>query len=648
MTDRSLFLPTTPEDIARRGWDAPDFVFVSGDAYVDHPSFAMAILGRTLEHAGYRVAMLAQPDYRTAKDFKRFGRPKLGFLVSAGNLDSLVSHYTAAKKPRSEDDYSPGGKADADGRRRRPDRATIVYCNRIRQAYGGMPIVVGGVEASMRRFSHYDYWDDAVRRSVLLDAGADLLVFGMGERILLEIASKLRDGVRVSQIRDVRGTCYAVPATEAEGIEGVRLPSHEAVLADARAHARAFAAQEREQDAVRGRTLLQACGGRVVVQNPPALPLARTELDEVYGLNFTRKAHPDYDAEGGVPALEEVSFSITACRGCYGSCAFCSIGFHQGRVVQSRSKQSIVREAKLIAAQEGFKGYIHDVGGPTANFRNPACADQLKRGACAHRSCLFPKPCPQLRIDHREMMEELREIRQLPGVKKVFVRSGIRYDALMCDKTPGLLTEICQHHVSGQLKVAPEHVSERVLNLMGKPGAEVFERFGASFAQASRAAGKEQYLVPYFISGHPGADIHDAIELAVYMKRHRIRPEQVQDFYPTPGTRATVMYATGLEPTTLTPVIVARATEEKAQQRALLQWFRPENAARVRRALENAKRTDLIGFGPDCLIKPFRRTPDKPASKASGAASGKPATGRGGKRPAKGKTPQKPTTRGKR
>ncbi len=589
------FLPVTMAECRARGWEAPDFVYVTGDAYVDHPSFGLAIISRVLESAGYRVAMLPQPDWRTCADFQRFGRPRLGFLVTAGVIDSMVNHYTVAKKPRDRDVYSPGGRAGM-----RPDRATIVYANRIRQAYGNVPILLGGVEASLRRFAHYDYWDNRVRNSCLVDAGADALMFGMGERSILRVAKWVEEGKPFCEMR-IPGTCVMVSEPPQEALE---IAPMEEAAADRVAYARAFKAQYDQQDPVRGRPLCQKHGKRYLLQNRPDMPLSREELDRVYALPYERKWHPMYDAQGGVPALAEVKFSIAHVRGCFGACNFCALTFHQGRIVSSRSKESVLAEARLLARDRDFKGYIHDVGGPTANFRQPACKGQLEHGACKGRQCLFPAPCKNLVADHREYVDILRALRALPGVKKVFVRSGVRFDYALADKSGAFLQELVQHHISGQLKVAPEHISPRVLRYMGKPTLEVYDRFVKRFHQLNRECGLRQYLVPYLMSSHPGCELADAVLLAEYLHRTGQRPEQVQDFYPTPGTLSTAMFYTGLDPRDMTPVYVPRDPHEKAMQRALMQYFRPENHALVLEALRRAGREDLIGFGKACLIPP--------------------------------------------
>ncbi|MBR0465052.1 MAG: YgiQ family radical SAM protein [Clostridia bacterium] len=592
------FLPVSPADMAARGWEQPDFIYVTGDAYVDHPSFGLAIISRVLESRGYKVAMMPQPDYRSCERFKLFGRPRLGFLVTGGVIDTMVNHYTAAKKRRSEDLYAPGGLAGYT-----PDRAVIVYANRIREAYGNVPILIGGVEASLRRFAHYDYWDDRVRNSVLVDSGADVLMYGMGERVILETVKALEDGVPFHDMR-IPGTCVMSREPEASYLT---IESAEEVMASRESYARAFKTQYDEQDPVRGHGINQKHGERYLIVNPPAMPLTQEEMDATYALPYTRRWHPMYDALGGVPALNEVQFSITHNRGCYGSCAFCALTFHQGRIVSSRSHNSVISEAKKLTKLPGFKGYIHDVGGPTANFRKPACPHQLKRGACRNKQCLFPQPCSQVDADHSDFVSLLRKLRAIPGIKKVFIRSGIRFDLLMADRSRTFLNELVRHHISGQLKVAPEHVSPRVLEKMGKPRVEVYNKFVEEYKRANEKAGMDQYLVPYYMSSHPGCTLEDAIELALYIKRSGHRPEQVQDFYPTPGTLATAMYHTGLDPRDMTPVYVPKDPEEKAMQRALMQYFNPANRDLVVKALAKAGRTDLIGYGPDCLVRPDDR-----------------------------------------
>ena len=589
------FLPYDKKTMAESGWDAPDFVLVTGDAYVDHPSFGAAIIGRVLERSGFRVAVLSQPKYSKKEAFTVFGRPKLGFLVTSGNIDSMVAHYTVNKRRRHDDKYTPGNKSG-----RRPDRAVIVYCNKIREAYGDIPIIIGGIEASLRRLAHYDYWDDRVRPSVLEESTADLLVYGMGERAIREIALRMNEGEYLSAICDVRGTAYRADKEALPG-QYELLPSYEQVCRDKRAYAEMTKIMMDNADHVQGKTLVQKGIGGYVVQNMPSLPLNRRELDEVYDLPYMYAYPSVYDRAGGVKALEEVEFSLTHNRGCFGSCNFCSIALHQGRFVVSRSHGSVLKEAEKMTALPGFKGYIHDVGGATANFRGPACEKQEKKGLCRHKKCLYPEVCPSIRADHADYIRLLRELRALPGVKKVFIRSGIRYDYVLADKKPDFLRELVEHHVSGQLRIAPEHVSPAVLKRMGKPPIEEYEKFSKAFYKATERAGKEQYVLPYLISSHPGSALKDAVELAVWLKKNRLRPEQVQDFYPTPATVSTCMYYTGLDPMTMEPVYVPRTAEEKKMQRALMQSFKKENAAIVRKALEKAGRTDLLQ-GRDALI----------------------------------------------
>jgi uncharacterized radical SAM protein YgiQ len=590
----------SPGEISARGWDFVDVVCVTGDAYVDHPSFGVALIARVLEAAGFRVAVLAQPAWegqQAEADFRRFGRPRLGFFVTGGNIDSLVAHYTVAKKRRSKDLYSPGGAMGL-----RPDRASLVYCRCVRRFFGDIPLVLGGLEASLRRFAHYDYWEDAVRPSLLLESGADLLVYGMGEHQAEEIARRLAAGEAPGSMTDLRGVCYAcAPRDTPWG--GAQCPSLEMVREHKSEYAKACRIQMLEQDAVTGRMVLQRHGDRMLVQTPPMPPLTTGELDRVYALPFARCWHPSYDAQGGVPGLSEVLFSITHNRGCFGACSFCSLAFHQGRQVTSRSKESILAEARLLTALPGFKGYIHDVGGPTANFRHPSCQKQQTKGLCRDRRCLAPEPCAALKADHGEYLDILRSVRVLPGVKKVFIRSGLRYDYLLEDRDEQFFRELVEHHVSGQLKVAPEHCSAAVLDAMGKPHIEAYLRFAKRYAELSRQAGKEQYLVPYLMSSHPGSTLRDAVELADFLRREGIRPEQVQDFYPTPGTAATCMYYTGLDPMTMRNVFVERSPHGKALQRALLQSTLPQNRALVLEALRKAGRQDLIGTGKHCLIR---------------------------------------------
>ncbi len=594
------FLPITKEETNALGWDAPDFVVVTGDAYVDHPTFGTAIISRVLEQFGYRVAILAQPDWRTDRDFTRFGKPKYGFLVNSGNIDSMVAHYTVARRRRKEDAYSPGNRTGL-----RPDRAVIVYTKKIREIYPDSPIVIGGLEASLRRFAHYDYWDDKIRPSILLDSGADLLTYGMGESQTVEIARRLFSGEPISTITDIPGTCYAVPTKEYRPVPAVDCPSFEQVCQNKKEYAVSCRKQQDEQDAVRGRRVIQRHGGKILVQNPPMPPLKQKELDAVYELPYMRTYHPCYESMGGVPAIREVEFSITHNRGCFGACNFCSIAFHQGRSITTRSEESVLREAKQLTESPNFKGYIHDVGGPTANFRHPSCDKQEKLGLCAGgKKCLAPKPCPLLKVDHSEYLDILRRLRALPKVKRVFIRSGIRFDYLIEDKDDAFFKELVKYHVSGQLKVAPEHCTPEVLDCMGKPHIESFLKFEKKYYHFCKEEGKEQYLVPYLMSSHPGSTLKDAVSLALFLKRERLRPEQVQDFYPTPGTISTCMFYTGLDPYTMKEVYIPRTDREKAMQRALLQYFNPKNRDLVIAALKAAGRSDLIGTGGSCLVPP--------------------------------------------
>ncbi|MEE1007438.1 MAG: YgiQ family radical SAM protein [Acutalibacteraceae bacterium] len=599
------FLPITVEEMREYGWEQPDFVIVTGDAYVDHPSFGTAIISRVLENAGYKVCIIPQP--QNDKDYKRFGKPKYAFLVNSGNIDSMVAHYTAAKKRRSDDAYTAGGKSGA-----RPDRAVTVYTKKLKSLYPDMPVLIGGLEASLRRFAHYDYWDDRVRPSVLIESGADLLMYGMGEKHIVEIADRLAAGEDVSSITDVLGTCYAVNAADYTPISGAQeCAAYELVCIPdekgKRLYAKACKIQQTEHDAVRGRTVIQRHGGKIVVQNPPMPPLTTEEMDGVYGLPFMRDYHPSYEILGGVPGIKEVKFSLIHNRGCFGACNFCSIAFHQGRQVSVRSHESVIKEAKLLTQMPDFKGYIHDVGGPTANFRRPSCDGQLKKGLCPDKKCLAPTVCPAVKVTHGDYLKLLRELRALPKVKKVFIRSGIRFDYLIADQNEEFFKELVNHHISGQLKVAPEHCSNRVLKKMGKPPIEVYNKFEKRFYELTESAGKKQYLVPYLMSSHPGSTKKDAIELAVFLKKHGLHPEQVQDFYPTPGTVSTCMFYTGLDPDTMEPVYVPRTEREKAEQRALLQYFKPENKALVLSALKKEGRLDLIGTGPNCLVAPDKR-----------------------------------------
>ncbi|MBQ7171154.1 MAG: YgiQ family radical SAM protein [Clostridia bacterium] len=612
------FLPATKEEAKARGLSVPDFVYVCGDAYVDHPSFGCAVITRWLDAHGFSVCVLAQPDWKTADAFCEFGRPRLGFLVSSGNIDSMVAHYTVAKRRRTYDYYSPGGKTGL-----RPDRAVIVYCNRIREAYGDVPIVIGGLEASLRRFAHYDYWTDAVRRSILVDSGADLLSYGMGENSILEIARLLERGVPVKKIRGVRGTVWMAKEGEKLPDRAIMTGDYDRLKEDKAACAAAFKLQYENQDAISGAPLLERYDAKILVQNPPMPPLERAELDKVYSLPYMRAWHPKYDAEGGVPALEEVRFSVTHNRGCFGECNFCALTFHQGRAVRSRSKESILAEVRKITCLPGFKGYIHDIGGPTANFRAPACEKQIKYGVCKNKRCLAPVPCPNLRVDHSEYLDILTEAEKIPGVKKVFVRSGIRFDYLMMDPDDRFFRKLAADHVSGQLKVAPEHCSREVLQTMGKADFRLFLEFEKKFLRFSREAGKEQYLVPYLMSSHPGSRLEDAIELSSFLTARGVCPEQVQDFYPTPGTVSTVMYYTGLDPLTGKKVFVPRTREEKKLQRALLQP--QKNGDYLRRALTEAGLSRLIGYGEGKIVPPAKS--GRPPRRENGAVPPRQKTG---------------------
>ena len=596
------FLPITRAECDALGWGAPDFVYVSGDAYVDHPSFGTAIITRVLENAGFTVAVLPQPDYKSCEDFKRFGKPRLGFLVSAGNIDSMVAHYTVSKKKRNYDYYSAGGKMGA-----RPDRAVIVYCNRIREAYGDVPIIIGGLEASLRRFAHYDYWDNKIRRSILVDSRADILTYGMGESIILRLAKLLERGVPIKKIRSERGCVYLCKREDEVSFPIAGEFDFNVIKESKEEYARAFGVQYKNQDAIYGGAIVEYYDNKKLVQNPPAFPLERQELDAVYALPYARAYHPIYEKDGGVPAINEVKFSITHNRGCFGGCNFCALAFHQGRSVRSRSIESVVKEAKLITEMPDFKGYIHDVGGPTANFRYPACDKQLKDGVCKDRKCLVPTPCKNLKTDHSEYIELLNQIQTLPRVKKVFIRSGIRFDYMLCDKSEAFFKKLVTEHVSGQLKVAPEHCSSNVLRYMGKPDISTYNKFYKRYFELCHEAGLEQYLVPYLMSSHPGSTINDAVELALYLKNMGCNPEQVQDFYPTPGTASTVMYYTGINPLDMKKVYCTNDYREKQMQRALLQYGKPENRNLVREALTLAGREDLIGFGKECLVKPDMR-----------------------------------------
>ena len=600
------FLPLCREDMEARGWDQADFVYVIGDAYVDHPSFGHAIISRLLESRGYRVAILSQPDWKDDKSITVYGEPRLGFLVSAGNMDSMVNHYAVSGKRRAMDAYTPGGVMG-----KRPDYAAVVYGNLIRRTYKHTPVILGGIEASLRRLAHYDYWSDRLKRSILLDSGADMISYGMGERSILEIAEALEAGISIQDLTYIEGTVVRTRSLDSV-YDALVLPSFEAMQKDKTEYARSFYTQYCNTDPFSGRRLAEPYPGHLyVVQNPSAKPLTQMEMDDVYELPYRYTFHPSYQAKGGVPAIEEVRFSLTGSRGCFGGCSFCALTFHQGRIVQSRSKGSLLAEAKRMTKEQDFKGYIHDVGGPTANFRHPSCGKQKDSGVCPKKQCLFPKPCGNLRADHREYVDILRALRQLPGVKKVFIRSGIRFDYLLADSDPAFLRELCLHHVSGQLKVAPEHVSDAVLELMGKPKNQVYQQFVKEFAKMNRRLEKDQYLVPYLMSSHPGSSWKEAVELAEYCRDMGYMPEQVQDFYPTPSTLSTCMYYTGLDPRTMKPVYVPKNPHEKAMQRALIQYRNPANYDLVKEALLKAGRTDLIGFEKHCLIRPRKLSGEK-------------------------------------
>ena len=605
------FLPITRQEMSEYGWSEPDIIIVSGDAYVDHPSFGTAIISRVLYDAGFSVCIIPQP--RSDADYTRFGKPRLAFFVNGGNIDSMVAHYTAAKKRRSDDAYTAGGKAGA-----RPDRATIHYSKKLRSLYPDTPIAIGGLEASLRRFAHYDYWDDAVRKSILIDSQADILMYGMGEKHSVEIATRLKNGEDISSLTDILGTCFKVKTSDYQWGSAAECPSFEVVSQNTESGKKQYAIatniQHTNQDAVTGKRVIQRSGDYIVVQNPPMPPLSTEEMDKVYALPFMRDYHPSYKALGGVPAIEEVKFSISHNRGCYGDCNFCSIAYHQGRQIAVRSHNSVILEAKKIAAMPDFKGYIHDVGGPTANFRAVSCKKQLKSGLCQGKKCLAPKPCPNLDIDHSDYLSLLRKIRKIKGIKKVFIRSGIRFDYLIHDKDEEFFKELVRHHISGQLKVAPEHCSGDVLAAMGKPNISTYLDFKRRFYELTKSEGKEQFLVPYLMSSHPGSEMKDAIELAVFLKKEGLHPEQVQDFYPTPGTVSTCMYYSGYNPYTMEKIYTAKTPEEKAEQRALLQYFLPKNREIVLKALKRCGRYDLIGNGKNCLVEDSKPT-NKPTQK---------------------------------
>lgn len=593
------FLPISKEDMNKRGWEQLDFVLVTGDAYVDHPSFGAAIISRLLEQKGYKVGIIAQPDWNNPDAFNVLGTPRLAFLVTGGNIDSMVNHYTVAKKRRQKDFYSPGGKGFL-----RPDRATIVYCQKIRQYNKDIPILIGGLEASLRRLSHYDYWDNKVKRSILMDSGADILMYGMGERQIIDLADSLNSGINVKDITYVNGTCYKAKSLEHIYEEYIELPDYKEVSRDKDKYCESFLYQYKNTDSKTAKILVEKYPEGYIIQNIPSEPLTQEEFDNSYDLDYMRTYHPIYEKDGGVPAITEVQFSIISNRGCYGNCNFCALAFHQGRIVQARSHKSIINEALKITQMPDFKGYIHDVGGPTANFRGPACDKQLTHGPCKDRQCLFPTPCKNLKVDHKDYLSLLRKLRDIPKVKKVFVRSGIRYDYLIYDKDTEFFTELCKYHISGQLKVAPEHIVPKVLEKMGKPDKEVYEKFTKKYFEINKKIGKEQYLVPYIMSSHPGSDLEAAIELAQYLHKNKIMPEQAQDFYPTPATLSTCMYYTEKDPRTGQRVYVEKNPHKKAMQRALIQYRLPQNYDLVYEALKLAGRTDLIGFSKECLIRP--------------------------------------------
>ena len=629
------FLPISRADMKRRGWEQCDFVYVIGDAYVDHPTFGHAIISRVLEDAGYKVGIISQPDWKDPESILALGEPRLAFLVMGGNMDSMVNHYSVSKRRRKTDAFTPGGVIG-----KRPDHAAVVYCNLIRRSFPHKPVIVGGIEASLRRLAHYDYWSDSLKRSLLLDSQADLLLYGMGERSIVEVAEALDSGLDISDITYIRGSVYKTRSLESV-YDALTLPSYEALCADRRTYAESFYKQYCNTDPFIAKRLAEPYEkeGCWVIQNPPQEPLTTEEMDHVYALPYMRTYHPSYEKAGGVPAIEEVKFSLTSNRGCFGGCSFCALTFHQGRIVQTRSHEAIIDEAKEVIQAPDFKGYIHDVGGPTANFRHPSCQKQLTKGVCPNRQCLFPTPCKNLQVDHRDYLELLRKLRALPGVKKVFIRSGIRFDYLLCDKDDTFLKELVKHHISGQLKVAPEHVSDPVLKMMGKPPNAVYQKFITKYQRLNEKLGMKQYVVPYLMSSHPGSTLKEAVKLAEYLRDLGYMPEQVQDFYPTPSTISTVMYYTGLDPRTMEPVYVPTNPHEKAMQRALIQYRDPKNYALVREALEKAGRQDLIGFGKECLIRPY------PPKKDAGKPGGKQETGKSAaKAPSRkgGKTPGKP------
>jgi len=594
------FLPICRDDMEKRGWSEADFVFVIGDAYVDHPSFGPAIISRLLERYGYKVCIIAQPDWKNDKSIDVFGKPRLGFLVCGGNMDSMVNHYSVSKKRRQKDAYSPGGEMGL-----RPDYATTVYCNLIRRTYKDVPIIIGGIEASLRRMAHYDYWSDKLKHSILVDSSADILSYGMGEHSMIEIAEALDSGINVSDITYVRGTCYRTKDISGVSEDAILLPDYDSLTRDRLEYARSFYTQYINTDPYSAKTLVEGYGNRgYVVQNPPAYTLTQMEMDDVYDLPYMNNYHPIYESKGGIPAISEIKFSLTSNRGCFGGCSFCALTFHQGRIIQTRSHESLIREAEQMTHDPDFKGYIHDVGGPTANFRHKSCAKQDRYGVCTNKQCLFPEPCRNLKVDHKDYIELLRKLEAIPGVKKVFIRSGIRFDYVMADSSDEFLKELCEKHISGQLRVAPEHVSDNVLKMMGKPKNSVYESFIARYQKVNARTGKKQFVVPYLMSSHPGSTLKEAVELAEYVRDIGYMPEQVQDFYPTPSTISTCMYYTGVDPRTMQPVYVPHNPHEKAMQKALMMYRKPENYDLVKEALIKAGRQDLIGFDKKCLIRP--------------------------------------------
>ena len=636
------FLPISKKDMDARGWTQCDFVYIIGDAYVDHPSFGHAIISRVLESAGYKVGILSQPDWRDPASVTALGEPRLGFLVSGGNMDSMVNHYSVSKKRRQTDAFTPGGVMG-----KRPDYAVTVYCNLIRRTYKKTPIIIGGIEASLRRLAHYDYWSDKLRRSILLDSQADLLLYGMGERSIVEVADALNDGMDIHDVTYIDGTVFRVREPD-PNLPCLRLPDYASLAADPRKYAESFYLQYCNTDPFSARRLLEPYGEHeFVVQNPPQKPLSQEEMDRVYGLPYCRTYHPSYEKQGGVPAISEVRFSLASNRGCFGACSFCALTFHQGRIIQTRSHESLLAEAEAMTHEKDFKGYIHDVGGPTANFRQPACKKQLTKGACPNRQCLFPEPCKNMIADHSDYVALLRKLRKLPGVKKVFIRSGIRFDYLLADKSETFFHELVRYHISGQLKVAPEHVSDHVLEKMGKPRHAVYLQFLEKYKKINEQEHMKQFVVPYLMSSHPGCTLRDAVELAEYLRDTGHEPEQVQDFYPTPSTLSTVMYYTGLDPRTMEKVYVPKNPHEKAMQRALMQYRNPANYALVKEALVKAGRTDLIGFTPQCLIRPYPpKAPRRDAGKSEKqpAASQKPSR-KGTAQPPRTAAPKKPRGR---